>query len=649
MLRRWIFGVSLMAFMHWAAAASHAANWRPVTAQELRMTAAALGDPEADAAILFREGELNDNTAEGTSLKVYIRIKIFNKRGCQYGEVRLPYRVELGRITDVSARTIRPDGSIVEVADRDILDNIVLKTSQSVWRAKAFSMPAVEEGAIIEYRYRITYPQGFRYFALDLQFDLFTKELHYRIQPQAASRLDVRWVSFNAPDPKQFVPVWDGAFDIKVENIPAFRREPFMPPDLAVKIWGWLYYSGEFETEPEKFWRDYAERMFARASDDTTPTRAIRRAVELITLSTDSPREATRRIYEYVQKEIYNTGFTDERGSSESEAALKRNDSVDDVLRRRYGNPREINRLFIAMLRAAGVDARVAELTTRDENFFHRSFPDAFQFNSEVAAVVGRDGSVQFYDPGTQFCPIGILSWEKEGATALVYGKRDWRFEVTPVSEVARNVEDRSVTVALASDGHVDARVELKITGQRAVELRGESIDPNSTEHHKEIVASVRSLHPAASINESSVAISNLTDAAAPFAASYSFSVPQFAARTEKRLLVMPALLSHPDAGFLEAPTRANDLYFHYPWTESERVVIEPPEGYEAESLPEAIEIDIGAARYRASFGRDGRRVIYERRLVVDAITFKAERYATVKAFFDRVHQADRTAISFKQ
>ena len=43
----------------------------------------------------------------------------------------------------------------------------------------------------------------------------------------------MRWVTFNAPDPKRFAPVWDGTYDIKAENIPPFRREPLMPPDLA--------------------------------------------------------------------------------------------------------------------------------------------------------------------------------------------------------------------------------------------------------------------------------------------------------------------------------------------------------------------------------------------------------------------------------
>ena len=117
------------------------------------MTPRALGDPDADAAILFRDGELNDTYLDGTSLKIYIRIKIFNDRGRRYAEVQLPYRVELGRLSDVHARTIRPDGSSIEVEARDIFDKVVLKTNRGPAR-KVFTMPGVEAGANIEYRYR---------------------------------------------------------------------------------------------------------------------------------------------------------------------------------------------------------------------------------------------------------------------------------------------------------------------------------------------------------------------------------------------------------------------------------------------------------------------------------------------------------------
>ncbi|HEX8087849.1 MAG TPA: DUF3857 and transglutaminase domain-containing protein [Blastocatellia bacterium] len=649
MLRRLIPLLLIILFAQGAGRGVAASSWRPVTEQELKMTADAVGDPEADAAILFREGELNDKYPEGTSLKLYLRIKIFNERGRRYKDVQLPYKVELGRVTDVSARTIRPDGSVVEVAGRDIFDKVLVRTSHGIWRAKVFSMPAVEPGAIIEYRYRQTYPEGFRYFALDLQSELFTKELHYSIQPQAASKLDVRWVTFNAQDPKRFAPKWDGTFDIRAENILPFRREPLMPPDLSVKMWGWLYYSNETETDPDKYWRHYARRMHDRASYETNPAGVIRRVVDSITLSTDGPAEKVARIYDYVQKEIRIVDFKEDSGEVEQEAGLKKNDSAGDTIRRRYGSPRDINRLFISMLRAAGLDARVAELITRDENFFHRSFPDSFQLNSEVTAVMTRDGAIKFFDPGTRYCPLGMLSWEKEGTTALVYGKRDSRFVETPVTDAARNSEYRSATVSLSNDGCVDAQVVLKTVGQRAVELRNELADLTPDERRERVITTVRDLLPASTVSESSIAFSNLADGAAPLVASYSFKAAQFATRTEKRLLLRPALLCHRDESLLAEPSRSNSVYFHYPWSESERIIIEAPDGYTPEQLPDPVDIDIGAARYRSTFTLDGRRVVYERHLTVNAIIFRVDQYPTVKAFFDRARQADGATIWFKQ
>jgi hypothetical protein len=614
------------------------------------MTADITKDSQADAAILFRQGELNDNGPDGTNLKVYIRIKIFTELGRRYSDVQLPYKQELGKITDVRARTIRPDGSIVEVADRDIRDIVLLRNSRSIWRAKVFLMPAVEAGSIIEYRYRQTYPQGFRYFALDLQSELFTRELYYRIQPKTMSRMDVRWVSFNADDPKLFMPTWDGTYNIKATDIQPFRREPLAPPELTMKIWGWLYYSDETETRPDRYWRGYARRMHERASYETKPTGPIRRVVDSITLSTDGPKEKLGRIYSYVQKEIRNVGFRAEgKAEGEEGAKLKRNNSAEDTIRRRYGTPREINRLFIAMLRAAGFDARVAELTTRDENFFHHSFPDSYQFNDELTAVVGRDGSVQFYDPGTPYCPVGLLSWEKQAVQALVYGKQDWSFKETPLTKAPDNNQHRAITVTPFADGHVDLLVETKISGQRALELRNELNNLSAEQRRAKIIEDARGLMAAAVIDESSVALTGLTDLSAPLGTAYRLRAEQVASPTERRLLLRPALLSRREETMLSASSRSNSIYFAYPWSETERVAIEVPRGYAVVQLPDPVVLDIGAARYCAAFTLDGQRVIYERSLSVDALMFTVAEYPTVKGFFDRVHQADQAVVSFKQ
>jgi len=217
------------------------------------------------------------------------------------------------------------------------------------------------------------------------------------------------------------------------------------------------------------------------------------------------------------------------------------------------------------------------------------------------------------------------------------------------VTEAAYNSEDRNLNATPFADGRIEVRVDSKLTGQRAIELRNELGGLTSNEQRRRMVDAARNLLPQATIDESSFAISNLTDATAPLAHSLSFTLPQFVERTERRLLLRPALLSHRDESLTPAPTRSNGIYFHYPWSENDRVTIESPDGYELEQLPEPVTIDIGAARYRSAFHSEGRRVIYERQLIVNAINFTANQYPTIKSFFDRVHQADRAVISFKQ
>jgi hypothetical protein len=619
-------------------------GWKPISDVDLKMTAAEIGDPDADAAILFREGELDDDGSEGTSLKIYVRIKVFNERGRRFADVQLPYRVDLGKINDVHARTVKPDGTSVEVGSRDIFDKLVATSGRNIWRSKTFSMPSAGVGSIIEYRYRQVYPAGFRYFALDLQSELFIKQLVYRIKPQGASPLDMRWVTFNASDSDRFTPVWDGTYNITAQNVAPFRREPLMPPDEAVKVWGWLYYSKDAETDPDKYWKLYGQDMYWRMLTEAKPTAAMRRVVDAITLPTDSPDAKILRIYSYLQNEIRNVSDAELDGEK-----LKRNTTADEVIRRRYGTSRDINRLFVAMLRLAGLDARVAELTTRDENFFHRSFADSFQFNSEVAAVVSPGHDIRFFDPGTARCPPGLLSWEKEGVPALVYDKDKPQFSTTPISDTACNVSAQRFLVKPLPDGRSDVQAEVTLGGERALEFRGALKELGAEDQRKIVAARLRDSGAPSAIDESSVKVTAADTWEGDLKISYHFVAPLFAPPTEKRLLLRPALLAHKDESLLTAPARTNSVYFPYTWSEDDRIEIEIPEGFAPEQLPDDFEADIGLGTYRSSYKQEENKIVLTRKLAVDGIIVAPAQYQTLKSFFDRAHEGDRGVIFLKR
>lgn len=73
-----------------------------------------------------------------------IRIKIFTERGKdRHGKVDI---ASAGRtkITDIVGRTIKPDGTIVELEKNAVFDRVLVQAEGIKVRAKSFAMPGVE-------------------------------------------------------------------------------------------------------------------------------------------------------------------------------------------------------------------------------------------------------------------------------------------------------------------------------------------------------------------------------------------------------------------------------------------------------------------------------------------------------------------------
>src|SRR5437867_1470464 len=87
-------------------------EWLPITPEELKMT----GEPKAPGApaiILYRQIDRDDSNSSTPHEYNYVREKIFTEEGRKYADVEIPFFKETQNIVGIKARTIRPDGSIV--------------------------------------------------------------------------------------------------------------------------------------------------------------------------------------------------------------------------------------------------------------------------------------------------------------------------------------------------------------------------------------------------------------------------------------------------------------------------------------------------------------------------------------------------------
>ncbi|HEY2865465.1 MAG TPA: DUF3857 domain-containing protein, partial [Pyrinomonadaceae bacterium] len=101
-------------------------DWRPVTAEDLSSKIPVV-EPGADAEAIFWEVRVDDSSADGLTLKHYVRVKIFTEKGRDdFSKHDIPFG-KGSRIKDVEARVTKPDGSVVFLNKEDVLEREIVK------------------------------------------------------------------------------------------------------------------------------------------------------------------------------------------------------------------------------------------------------------------------------------------------------------------------------------------------------------------------------------------------------------------------------------------------------------------------------------------------------------------------------------------
>jgi hypothetical protein len=170
-LRFFAAGFLLLLFLPSGAVAGEA--WPPIPPEELTLKDASW-DPGAHAVILYRDWFIDQRDSSYT---VHYRIKVLTEEGKKYADIEIPYGKELSRISDLKARTVRPDGTSVEFKG-EIFERTVVKAKGVKFLARTFSLPDVQVGTIIEYKYKRSWSSDASPEALRVQRTLFGGTQH---------------------------------------------------------------------------------------------------------------------------------------------------------------------------------------------------------------------------------------------------------------------------------------------------------------------------------------------------------------------------------------------------------------------------------------------------------------------------------------
>jgi hypothetical protein len=622
-----------------------AQKWDPIPPEELALKEHPT-TPGASALILFREMFTDDDQNLETH---HYRIKVLTEEGKKQGDVEIHYRKGLTRVSSIEARTIRPDGTAVEFEGR-IFDKLVAKYKKRSLQAKTFTMPEVQVGSIIEFRYKLTWDAMIILpTTWVIQSDLFLRKGIFSIKPYSAAGDSRRlmWITSMLPrgyevkeDPKS------RQVKLAVENIAAFEEENWMPPEDMLKTRVEFFYTRTAKLEaPPEFWKREGKEWHEFIEPFLGKRQGVLNAVGALVSPADSPDTKLRKIYARVQQ-IRNLSYEQSRTEKEEKREkLKENNNVEDVLKRGYGYSWELNRLFVALARTAGLDAAVVRVGSRDELFFNQNLIDARQLNAEVATV-RIDGQDRYFDPGTRYCPYGLLSWERTGVRGIRLDKDGGTFIDTVLPDSSNSTVRRKAELELEQDGSIRGKVVASFTGLEALRRRLDNAENDETGKRKELEDEIKEWLP----SNTQVKLGSITgwdSVNEPLVVEVEIEIPGFAAATGRRLLLPMALFQANEKHPFQHASRKYAVYFPYPFQEHDEVALRLPDAFRVAGVPQPTTSKqaFGGYERSASFDPQSRTLSWQRHMSIDGILFRTEYYPLLRNFFNIVRQGDEQSL----
>lgn len=630
------FLAAIATFSAFSLRVNAAEDWLPISPDELKMTSEPKA-PGAPAIYLYRQVDRDDLHGWQT---IYERIKILTEEGRKYANVEISFYKGRNDIKDISARTIQPDGSIVNL-DAKPYETVVVKAKGMKYLVKTFTMPEVHVGSIIEYRY--TDEMKSSYWVYDsywlLSADLFTKYAKFSLR--RAPSLALRWswpngLPVGSEPPKD---EW-GMLRLEARDVAAFQVEDFMPPERELKLRvDFAYDSWNREIDMEKYWQKYGKWRFESNEKFLDKRKAMEQALATIVQPSDDPQTKLRKIYARVQQ-LRNYSFEREKSRQEQEREKRRDiDHVDDIWKQQGGNGAAINFLFVGLVRAAGMDASFVTVSTRDSYFFTPKQMNSSQLNNNVVLVRLADKDL-YFDPGTAHLPFGLLPWHETGVKGFIASKEGGTWIETPRVNCDTTRVERKADLRLTEDGVLEGKATVTFTGLEAFGMRIGAEDQDESARKKMLEDSLRETLP----GESEVTLTNKPEwsgSSPTFIAEFTIKVQGWLTSAGRRQLFSTGLFGASEKHVFERANRVHPVYFDFPRVKTDDVVVALPSGWQIEHLPAPTNEDHALVLFTTKAENDHGSLHLSRMLRMNVLLLDPSYYPALRDFFQTVRSSD--------
>ena len=496
--------------------------------------------PDDGAVVLWESVDVDIDEKSRYIYSMRRVVKIFNENGMDLSEVSIPYMRGRDDVTIHHARTLTPNGNVVELDVNKVITDLIPPSAVDAGlyvdaRLMYFALPGVTDGCVIDYAYSTNnvghVMQG--EFWRKVYFQASQPVQHYRLTVHIPKKKQLYYQISGAPTAAETVPFlaikpaitesnYTRTYTFKVQDVPPLKEEYLMPApqDLAYSI------SISSLDSWDKLVTWYATLI--REQDTLTPE--ISAKTEQLLKGAWSRQEKVKRLYEYVATNIQYLGY--ELGIW----AIKPR-PANLVLKDGRGDCKDKTTLLSTMLASAGINSYPVLISAGDTRGVNAHLPDSGSeveavpslayFNHMILAVEGnKDNELIWLDPTSETCAFGDVPASDQDRWTLIINpqfltenntdssedtapknardiqNRLYLFQKSPSLDATSNLKRIHTHVQVKKDMSVSVRQELTVTGSFNTKLRSQLARLDTNEERSEFMHKALELDDRAKVIE---------------------------------------------------------------------------------------------------------------------------------------------------
>lgn len=610
-------------------------------------------DKEVVAVVLRTEENIVLNSDGRLITNTIYAIRILSREGRGYADAAEMYLTQSGKINEMHAWLIRPNGVVKkygkdETADR-ILDPNDIYNEYRVREIDATS--DAESGAV------------FGYEAISEERPLFNQDI-WRFQdrlPTLQSRYSLTlpsgWsassLTFNH---EKVEPTVSGSTYIwELRDLEPIKLEPASPkisnlvPRVAIN-----YFLGDsgISASSKGFenWTQVSRWATDLHDPQAIPDQSVAAKARELTANSRTDFDRIKTIGHFVQNLQYiSIDIGVGRGNG------YRPHAASQVLAKAYGDCKDKANLMRAMLKSINITAYPVAIYLGDSDHVREEWASPYQFNHCIIAIkVGDEiiaptiitdaklGRLLIFDATDSNTPVGDLNEDEQGSFALVIAGDAGQLMRMPTMPAEASSFDRQADVVLEPEGNITATVRDRANGQAAADFRRQFRGLSSAQYLKLIEGWVTSGATGAKVSRIDPKDNN---EGGRFELDVDFTAYKYAQLMQNRLLVFkPTIVSRRDSLELTELTRKQPIVLDAR-NFKETIRFKLPDGFEVDELPDALKLDTAFGSYNTTYLVKDGQLVFTRNLTQLSAKIPVGQYQSVRSFFEKIRAAEQTPV----